>query len=334
MMRLCKKWIFFALLIPGICTNCVDKNNSSQTAIENGLRYLESVQADSGEFPTTFTLFLPEPQRSQTSYYESILFTTAIMGDTLHNIRNERVTRIQKKISAYLQLQLNNNKGLWAYITTHSYVANCPYDVDDTVFASTVLKRQHVSFPDNRATIKANKNSDGIYLAFFPNNTQVQNAVDCAVNASVLSYLQENDAKVCEYINNQVTLGKHCGVFYTLPDAYYLIARSYASGISCLKPSMPRVTNYTLARFNRKNGSVENSPFKTAMALNTLLATGYRGDILKQAKEYLLKTQSTTTGSWPAEDFWISPPRGRSSSRALTTSIVLKALNTMQQQSL
>ena len=191
------------------------------------------------------------------------------------------------------------------------------------------MQQQHISFPDNRATIKANKNNDGIYLAFFTNNTQVQNEVDCAVNANVLSYLQENDTKVCDYINKQVMLGSNCGVFYTRPDAYYLIARAYASGISCLKPSMTRVTNYTLALFNLKNGSVDNSPFKTAIALNTLLASGYRGEVLKQAKEYLLKTQSTTTGAWPAEDFWISPPRGRSSSSALTTSIVLKALSAL-----
>jgi|GEM_PF-2313504 hypothetical protein len=336
------KWLLpAAMLLATSINSYAENNNNVTTAIDNGLRYLESVQMEYGEFPTTFTPNIPEPQRSLQSSFDSNLFTTAMLADALHSISDPRVERMQKKTVAFLQSQLVNQNGLWSYFTTHNprpLYPNTIYDLDDTAFASIVLQQNNISFPDNRTAIKANKNAAGIYLTFIrlPNE---RNSVDCGVNANVLSYLHENDAQVCGYINEQVAQGNNCAVYYTLPDAYYLITRAYASGISCLKPSIPLITNYVIAQFDKQNGSVDNSPFKTAIALNTLISSAYHGPEIQKAKQYLLNTQSPYNGSWPADDFWLwagtddngNPVlMGRSSSSALTTAIVLKALNALQ----
>lgn len=340
-MRFYLKFLFPFLLMLAVTNSYAENNNNDvQAATDNGLRYLESVQMEYGEFPTTFTPNIPEPQRSLASSFDSNLFATAMLADALHSIQNPRVERMQKKSVAFIQSQLGNQSGLWSYFTTHNPKPLYPisiYDLDDTAFASMVLQQNNVSFPDNRAAINANKNAEGLYYTFML-PPSMQGNPDCGVNANVLSYLQENDPKVCGYLNEQVIQGKNCAIYYTLMDAYYLIARAYASGISCLKPSIPHITNYVLTRFNKKNGSVDNSPFKTAIALNTLFSSGYHGPEIQQAKQYLLKTQSTINGSWPAEDFWLWAGRddegkpalmGRSSSSALTTAIVLKALNNL-----
>lgn len=310
------------------------------TAIDNGLRYLESVQFEHGEFPTTFTPNLAEPQKSLQSTLDSNLFTTTMLADALQSIKSPRVDRIEKKATQFIASQLNNQQGLWSYFTTHNPNPIYPltiYDLDDTAFASMVLRQNHVIFPDNRAFIKANKDATGAYNTWVLPEQQ-GNVVDCGVNANVLSYLQENDPQACQYLNEQVATGKQCAMYYSMSDAYYLIARAYASGVSCLKPSVDPMIHYVLSQFDKNTGSVEQSPFKTAIALNTLQSLNYKGPEIYLAEKYLLETQSPYTGSWPGDEFWYwagiddngSPyVLGRSSSSALTTAIALKALNAL-----
>lgn len=337
-----KKWFFpFLILLTHAINGVAANSNRLDSAIENGLKYLESVQLEYGEFPTIFSPNVPEPQHSLNSNFDSNLFTTAMLADALHSIKNPRVKRMQKKVVKFLQEQLNNSDGLWSYFTTHNpnpLYPNTIYDLDDTAFASIVLQQNQVKFANNIAAIKANRNKEGLYLTFLLPPKQL-NDIDCGVNANVISYLQENDPAVCRYLNEQVATGKNCAEYYTLLDAYYLISRAYATGISCLKPSTAHITNYVLNQFNQQNGSVNDSPFKTAIALNTLLFLNYQGPEIQQAKSYLLKTQSAHTGSWPADDFWLwagtddqgnEIMMGRSSSSALTTAIVLRALNSIR----
>lgn len=341
-MNLNKKWLVPSVLLLTIGINAHAATNV-QSAIENGLRYLESVQLEYGEFPTTFTPNVDEPQRSLQSNFDSNLFTTAMLSDALHAIKHPSVDRIQAKVVNFLQTQLNNDDGLWSYFTTHNpkpLYPNTIYDLDDTAFASMVLQQNHASFPDNFTAIKANTNKAGEFVTFMPPYKTTD--VDCGVNANVLSYLQENNPQVCRYLNEQVAQGKECALYYTKLDAYYLMARAYETGISCLQPSVEPITRYVLSRFNTEDGSVDHSPFKTAIALNTLLSVGYRGSVVQNAEQYLLKTQSPYNGSWAADDFWLwagtdkdgNPiMMGRSSSSALTTAIVLKALNVLHSES-
>lgn len=338
-MELKQKWFLCFIFISVIATNSNATSANINHSIDNGLRYLESVQLEYGEFPTIFTPNIEEPNRSLSASFDSNLFTTVMLADALHTIKNPRVERIQKKSVAFIQSQLINSDGLWSYMTTHNpkpFYPNTIDDVDDTAFASMVLQQNHVSFPDNHEKMNANKNADGVYYTFFlPPHT---NSIDCGVNANVLSYMLDNDDKVCRYINEQVAQGNNCAVYYTLRDAYYLIARAYEMGATCLKPSSTHIINYVIAQF--KNGNIDNSPFKTAIGLNTLLSFDYQGPEIQQAKEYLFKTQSVDNGSWPADDFWLwagvddngNPVLlGRSSSSALTTAIALKALNKLNQ---
>lgn len=320
------------------CSTFAATNSDVNAAIENGLRYLESVQTEYGEFPTTFTPNIAEDKRELHAAYDSNLFTTAMLADALHSIKSPRVDRMQAKVVTYLQSQLNNQKGLWSYFTTHNpapLYPNTIYDLDDTVFASLVLQQNNAAYPDNHAVIKANKDKSGLYKTFVRKNSDI----DCGVNANVLSYLKENDPKVCDYLNEQVIQGKTCAWYYTRMDAYYLISRAYASGVSCLKPSVSYITSHTLSQINKETGNVENSAFKTAVALNVLLSVNYEGSEVQRAKNYLLKTQSPYTGAWPADDFWLwttsdenGNPKsiGRSGSSALTTALVLKALNALK----
>jgi hypothetical protein len=338
-MKHAQKWLIPALLLASSLNAFAAPADKVPAAIENGLRYLESVQTEYGEFPTTFTPNLPDQQQRQlNATYDSNVFTTAMLADALYGIKHPRVDRIQEKTVTFLKSQLNNSQGLWSYFTTHNPKPLFPrtiYDLDCTAFASMVLQQNNASFPDNRAVIKDNKDKAGLYLTW-RSPMKKGNDVDCGVNANVLSYLQENDPKVCAYLNEQVIQGKNCAWYYTQMDAYYLIARAYASGVTCLEPSVSAITSHALKQFNRQTGNVENSPFKTAVALNVLLDVHYTGPEIQQAKEYLLKTQSANTGAWPAEGFWLWATSdkdgnlkilGRSGSSALTTALVLKALN-------
>lgn len=305
-------------------------------ALKRGIQYLESVQLNYGEFPTLFYPNLPEPKRSLYSSFDSNLFTSAMISDALSGIANPQVKVMNQKVASFIKSQLNNDKGLWSYFTTHNAAPLYPnkiYDLDDTVFASMVLKQQGVDFPDNKVYINANKDSQGLYLTFI--HPPFHNDIDCGVNANVLSYLQEQDEKICEYLNYQVTTNTSCAHYYEQRDAYYLISRAYASGISCLAPSVTPLIDYSLKQFNKNNGSVDDSAFKTAIVLNTLLDVGYQGKEVEKAIAFLLKVQSKTVGSWQGEDFWLwagtdeqgnTKILGRSNSSALTTAIVLKAL--------
>jgi hypothetical protein len=343
-MRLSLKCFTAAAALLASFNSCAGNETDIHHAMENGLRYLESVQSQYGEFPTVILPELPEPRRSLYSAYDSNLFTTVLLADLIHDIHHARAFRIQKKIADYVQSQAANKEGLWGYFTTHNprpLYPNTVYDLDDTIYASLVLKRQHIAFPDNRKAIIANKNTAGLYQTFFPNQIgHMINTVDCGVNANVLSYLQQNEPKICEYLNTQVASGKSCAFYYDILESYYLIGRAYQSGVSCLKPSIPYITKYALSQFNSDKYSVGDSPFKTSLAINILLAGGYKGEVLHKAQVYLLASQSTATGSWPADDFWIWTTGrmtngkidiiGKASSSALTTALVLKTLNTLE----
>lgn len=333
---LLKKIGISTTLILALSNNVIAaKPDNVKDAIENGLRYLESVQNEYGEFPTTFIPRVANQKNPLHAAYDSNLFTTAMLSDAIHGINSPRVERIQRNVVTYIKSQLNNDQGLWSYFTTHNPAPLYPstrYDLDDTALASIVLQQNKAAFPDNRAAIKKNKDAGGLYYTFVGKHSDV----DCGVNANVLSYLQENDTKVCDYINQQVMQGKNCAWYYTQLDSYYLLARAYASGVSCLKPSVSYITDYTQRQFDKATGSVENSPFKTAIALNILLALDYHGPEIQRATDYLIKTQSPNTGAWAAEDFWLwvtgdgnGNPKllGTSGSSALTTALALKALN-------
>lgn len=324
--------IFFA--INGNCNPSID------AAIDKGLVFLESVQFSYGEYPTLFSPNLPEPARSLATNYDSNLFTTVMIADAIHEINHRAVKRLNKKTVKYIQSQLLNEQGLWSYFTTHNNAPlypNTVTDLDDTAFASIVLQQNGVAFPDNHQIIEANKNEKGVYLTFV--DPPFINDVDCGVNANVLSYLQQADKNVCNYLNKQVAQKANCAHYYSLLDAYYLISRAYKTGIQCLKPSAQPILAYTLEQINQWDKDGNMSSFKRAVALNILLDYGYRGEAIFKTTQFLLKKQSRHNGSWPGEDFWLWSGvdeegnrflLGQSSSSALTTAIALKALNRLQ----
>ncbi len=134
-------------------------------AIKHGIQYLENVQLDYGEFPTLFYPNRPEPQRSLYSSFDSNLFTSAMISDALSGIDYPQIRLMNQKVAFFIKSQLNNDNGLWSYFTTHNAAPLYPttiYDLDDTVFASMVLKQQGVDFQDNKAPINANKDKQGL----------------------------------------------------------------------------------------------------------------------------------------------------------------------------
>ncbi|MBN9229667.1 MAG: hypothetical protein BGO90_01625 [Legionella sp. 40-6] len=330
------KRIVFAITLSFTCAAGAQEV-TIQSSMEQGLLFLESVQFEYGEFPTLFHPNLPEPQRSLGTNYDSNLFTTAMIADAIHDIKNKAVKRINNKVVQYIQSQLLNEQGLWSYFTTHNNAPlypNTVNDLDDTVFASMVLQQNRENYPDNRAVIEANKNTQGLYLTFI--DPPFINDVDCGVNANVMSYLKNNDPKVCAYLNNQVSQKTNCANYYSLLDAYYLIARAYQDGVQCLQNSGQPIINYTLQQLAQWERQGDNSAFKRALALNILLDYGYRGEQIAKATYFLLKNQSPINGSWAADDFWLWSGvdeqgnrmlLGTSSSSALTTALALKALN-------
>src|SRR4029078_4319808 len=141
-MRFNKKWFIPSAIFLAITFNAHAYANDVHTAIDNGMRYLESVQNEYGEFPTTFTYDVTEPERSLVTAYSSIVMTTAMITDAIYQIPNKAVERMQPKSIDFIQSQLFNSKALWPFFTTHNpkpLVTLYTTDLANTVIASRVL---------------------------------------------------------------------------------------------------------------------------------------------------------------------------------------------------
>lgn len=307
-------------------------------AIQKGLQYIASTQLEYGEFPSIFYPNKASPNDILYANYDSNLFMSAMIAADLNTIDLPVAAHLTKRVARYVLSQINNDRGLWSYFTTHSIAPlypNTVYDLDDTAVASMVLKQNGYDVKDNFDTIKANRDESGAYLTFF-DMPREHNDVDCGVNANALIYMQDNDTLACEYLNQVISTGENCAVYYSQLDAYYLITRAYHGGVICLAPSVETLKNYILNRFNGSD-NVDDNVFETAAGVNSLLDLDYRGIEVSKGVRYIASKQSKLTGGWPSVPFWLWTMQGgyvagRSGSGAMTTAIAIKALHRWQHQ--
>lgn len=328
-----KKLLFISIFFLSTLTQATAAPLTKQ--INKGLDFLSSVQFEFGEFPSTFYPNIPEPQKTLQASYDSNLFTTAMIADALHTLPQPLAKEISHKAALYIKGQEQQDHGLWSYFTTHTINPIYPrsfIDLDDTAFASMVLKQQGIAFNNNTDIISRSKDKNGLYVTFI--GQPFGEDLDCGVNVNVLSYLQENDENVCRYLNDAVASGQSCALFYNQLDSYYLISRAYHSGISCLSPSVNHITDWVLSQLASENGSFNNNAHQSAMALNILKDFSYQGEAIEKLQNYLL-SQQKSNGGWEGSDFWLWSGTdddgnlhnfGFSRSAALTTAISLKAL--------
>jgi hypothetical protein len=294
-------------------------------SIRNGVVYLSSKQLENGGF-TTYACKDKEMTNCISDYST---FIDSIIADSLQYtvIENKKQHEIVENDLNYL-LQNQEPNGTWNYWPAKSFKKNLiPSDVDDTANASLVLSTNKIQFIDKNDVLNKNKNEEGLFYTYIMDNHEGDKDIDCVVNINALHYLQNNDAKICSYINQSLRAGTNCSPYY-YPDqlvVYYFLSKAYMGGVTCLGEEKSGIISSILEKQN-KDGSFGND-LQNALAINALINIGYNGPEIKLGIDSLIKKQAHD-GSWGNENFYIGMPYyPYNGSQELTTAVSVEALN-------
>jgi hypothetical protein len=286
-------------------------------SINNGINFLYKSQLEYGEFKT----YACKDKKMTNCYFDSSPFITTFVLYSIKNIQNNKVKIMTNNSIKFLLSEVETG-GIWKYWTSRNLKQINP-DLDNITTISHTLMSNQIEFENNINIIQNNKNREGLFLTWL-NMSLEDNDIDCIVNTNTLLYLNENNPKICNYINNAIKNNEKCSIYY--PDElslYYTVSRAFINNISCLNKNKNRIINRILSK-KKDNGSFGNS-LQTAFAINTLINYDYTGTEINQGIEYLIKTQKKN-GSWPKETFFIDSENFYGSEE-LTTSISIEALN-------
>lgn len=312
----------------------VGKTNTqeqTQSAMDKGIDFLYHAQLPSGEFSTSCSM-----TGSSSCTIRSSPFITSFVLYSLRNIKNVKADAIREKALHFLY-GLQENGGIWGF--TRELGDTVPQDVDDTSVASFALADAHIAFQDNTEAILDNRDETGIFKTWFVKNKDAygkyeKDRNDCVVNADTALYLSKTSlnkkdiiSPVCGYINNAIAAGNACAVYYPSPlTLYYTSARAYENGIACLGDEKVVIVQNILKTFDTKHDTF-GSDLDNALALDSLLAFGYRGVEVEKGMMSLLKNQQQD-GSWKEDTFFTySFDKGDSKmfARELTTALAVEA---------
>lgn len=312
-----------------LLVSCSTHNKISDidTAIDNALNYLVSVQAEWGGFPTDrcFDDSMGHCIKDKT------LFIPALIGLCLceNHLKNAKI--IHYRLGAMFTGQQGQN-GTWEFYFREpdSRIRHYFPDLDDTTLIAWYLKKTGKPFNADlvKTSISANK-KDGKYFTYLRDYQapmpQTWN-VDPVVNAQVMMLNGVPESDVCSFIHDEVAYQKTPSIYYRdRVILLYMLSRPYANGISCIKKSIELLYREALARQDA-NGSL-GSPLRTA-AFVTASINSHSGEsvAVKKAVSWLLENQ-LKDGSWPAGYFFHGgDPNYFYGSKALTTAVVVEAL--------
>ncbi len=300
-------------------------------SISNAIDFLHTAQLSTGEFIT----FASSDITMQDDYYiDSAIFTTSLVLYSIDFVNDSRIHDMAEKGIDFL-LSEKIEPGLWRYYSSTNNKTIVP-DIDDTACTSFSLKKHDIEI-DNIQIITDNINSQGLFNTWYLNEEYLdpgkephmpaENDTDCVVNANALLYLGDRaeTASVSDYLNNVIINDAEdsCSVYY--PDKlalYYKMSRAYYEGVGTMGVSGDRIINKVLAM--RESDGSFGDDLQTALALNTLLNYGYRGNEVDEAVTKLLQGQSTD-GSWGRYMFFLGPAPYYGSAE-LTTAFCIEAL--------
>jgi hypothetical protein len=318
------KTAILIMLLLAVSCGCVSEEepiipptaSAIEASIDKGIDFLHQNQLEYGEFKT-YECNEPEMRNC---IFGSSPFITSFVLYSIKDVENEKVTAMTTKGLDFL-LSEQGADGTWNYRTTRNpKFTEDGQDTDDTATVSFILKYYNVSYKDNIEILNSTRNSDGLFLTWFPGSKN-QNNVDCVVNANVLLYLGENDPKVCAYLNKAIKNNEKCSVYYPNRLAlFYMVSRAYKNNITCFEESKNKIIESTTN--NQKADGSFGTELDTALAINTLQNFGYEGVRVDKGVNKMLKTQGQD-GSWDKAPFYISPHYG---SEELTTALTIEAL--------
>lgn len=342
----------------------VDNLNNKEKlnrAIDRGTDYLFDHQLPNGEF-----LFYMSNDDAMLEWNlpESSIFPTAIIGTCLLDLKGDkRINEILLKSAHFLKHQMDRG-GTWNHYTkTHRWRKLLPQDLDDTACVSYFLEAMNFTIPseynkqimiDNRNRYglfytwltfrwRFNKNKTYWYLAsreikhffksmlFWHTHQCTRYDIDAVVNANILFYVGKckETSAIAPYLTNIIKKNKEddCDTWYrnTL-TVYYFISRNIATGINELQDIAPIIVDRILKKQN-VDGSFGESSLDNALAISSLIYSGYKGKEINNAIAQLLKQQNKN-GNWDRRAFYYGGPKKLSSfgSEELTTAFCLEAL--------
>lgn len=337
----------------------VHTNNMSLTvdaALEKGISFLHEHQLPNGEF---VCYYAPDETMREWTVPDSTVFPTAVIASCLLSLNSvPKVKEILDNAVTFLTYQMMYG-GVWNFFTKwNPLFSYSPADLDDTVFASYVLKTLNVDFPDNRSIILQNRSKEGLFftwvvtrlnskaaswkivarelkrplksLIFWFKHEGGRNDIDVVVNANTLFYLgaTEETKPVINYLlqvlyNNEE---EHSDKWYK--DAglfYYFLSRNYVK-IKELEPAKLIIINRINLMVN-VDGSFGKSAFSNALAILTLINFNQHDESLSKAVQSLLQAQDEF-GSWRRNIFFYSGPSKTVGwgSEEITTAFCIQAL--------
>ena len=285
-------------------------------AIEAALEFLRSEQCSGGEIPVDTTT---DPEMRERLVRDPSVFPTALAVYSL-SFAGEAARDIVDRACCFLLDEMGEG-GLWRHwVREHPYHAQLPPDLDDTSCASIALELGGHAFPDNRATVAANRARDGMFLtwlspqlrwtgashlratlprllhplalfSFFRRTSAKPGDRDAVANANMLLYLRGRrglEPVVAELLR-VLAEGREAQA-----DKWYdnpIVVRYFLS--RALRLSAPKAREVIVAR---SSAAAPETALEAALLACTLADWGKTGGPLI---DYLIDDQ-LSSGAWPA----------------------------------
>lgn len=293
------------------------------SAIKGGLEFIAKVQRGDGGF------WEYRWDGGKLSQKYRTTFATSLIMLALKDVVGS--DSIKDKSARFLLLQ-KSPAWSWNYWARSSQMAKqqpYPEDLDDTFLALSALwfHDQTLLTPEVMADIAhllfaTEVTPGGPYRTWLVDDTAdaIWQDVDLVVNANIGYFLRLQGVELSElkgFLEQAILKNELQSPYYpSLQPAMYFLARAYKG------KAQGTLRQHILAQQDELLGQ---NPHQTALTITALLQLGYPATKLKEAINYLKKTQASD-GSWQVGPMCIGPHSYPSCSPGLTTALCIEAL--------
>lgn len=308
------------------------KPTSTDTAISNGIAYLQVRQLPTGGFASCSSA---DPQRfSEAVSYQTIFSTTLILQNLSFLPETEQLQSLKAKTIKFL-LHQKSPRGSWNYWDRQSRESKTfpyPDDLDDSFCALTALQLAEPSLitgavlADATHLLTALETAEGgPYKTWLvgPEMSEAWHDVDLGVNLNIGYFLHLNGVELpnlTHFFNSAFTTEQITTPYYPLQLPILFFASRFLH-----KPMQRKYLLRLVLKIKPQNS------LETALQLLILLNLNHKPHSVFELKDKLIAKQ-LSNGSWPAATFYtgVNPDQTKkflAGSTALTTSFVLCALH-------
>lgn len=306
-------------------------NHLPQRPLEAARRFIARSQQASGSWPGVASY---EATPFGGNHRRPTVFFTALIAGSLSVVPETEMSR--QKACQYL-LRHASSSLTWNYWERNSSMRLTepyPDDLDDTACALAACSQSSPHGLSGRqqaqlaqALITAEQQPGGPYATWLIDEAELTtwHDIDVAVNANIAFVLQLQQTRLTSldhYLETAITQAEvNSSYYYGQEPVIYFLARSCPpnSRITLQQMVTSRLISYTSL-----------SALRLALLIASANRLGIADTSLQSARLRLLSLQQAD-GSWPAEAFYMEPPKGGrqryAGSRALTTAFCLEALS-------